>query len=334
MTDPSGPEVAPVNLSARQAKEKGLLTSGTCGRHGSISSASADLGSFSVSKLKATTASLGSTLFGLTWKRRDTPSGRSFCLLRASARRTPDTGYSSWPSPQASDGTGGGQAKRATNPERSNDLNDFVLLAAWPTPRASEIGRIRSEEAITRAKQKGGSSSLEDTVQLIVPIAAEPVIAPNASALESPIREPDTLAMPAREPGNAENAMELASWNTPRATDGSKGGPNQSGGALPADAVLASWATPTARDSKGANRRGFKDRSDSRKGEQLANQVVHEGPLTASGPMPNGSPAATEKPGQLNPALSRWLMALPEAWDEAAIHAWRLMPTRREKRES
>ncbi|MEN5204011.1 hypothetical protein ABE473_06090 [Stenotrophomonas sp. TWI700] len=43
-----------------------------------------------------------------------------------------------WPTPQASDGSGGGQAKRALNPERSNDLNDFVMLAGWPTPCAME----------------------------------------------------------------------------------------------------------------------------------------------------------------------------------------------------
>ena len=40
-------------------------------------------------------------------------------------------------------------------------------------------------------------------------------------------------------------------WNTPRATDGSNGGPNQSGGALPADADLATWNTPAATDHKG-----------------------------------------------------------------------------------
>ena len=34
--------------------------------------------------------------------------------------------------------------------------------------------------------------------------------------------------------------------NTPRATDGSKGGPNQSGGALPNDAAMSGWGTPRA----------------------------------------------------------------------------------------
>lgn len=43
---------------------------------------------------------------------------------------------------------------------------------------------------------------------------------------------------------------QLAHWNTLRATDGSNGGPGQTGGALPADAALAGWPTATTRDWK------------------------------------------------------------------------------------
>ena len=40
-----------------------------------------------------------------------------------------------WPTPQGRDGShGGAQAKRATDPKRSNDLDDFALLAGWATP--------------------------------------------------------------------------------------------------------------------------------------------------------------------------------------------------------
>ena len=46
--------------------------------------------------------------------------------------------FAGWPTPQSSDGSGGGQAKRAMNPERSNDLNDFAMLTGWPTPRARD----------------------------------------------------------------------------------------------------------------------------------------------------------------------------------------------------
>ena len=38
--------------------------------------------------------------------------------------------------------------------------------------------------------------------------------------------------------------------------------------------------------------------------------------LTDSGETPNGSLAEMEKPAQLNPEFSRWLMGLPKEWDD------------------
>ncbi|WP_287417721.1 hypothetical protein [Oceanithermus sp.] len=45
----------------------------------------------------------------------------------------------SWPTPNASNGSGDGQAKRFLNPERSNELNDAVMLAMWPTPQVDSF---------------------------------------------------------------------------------------------------------------------------------------------------------------------------------------------------
>ena len=121
-------------------------------------------------------ASLGSTMFSITWKARHTPSGRLIPAQRARAVHTSASGsigqlgwvsptacspnslrglgqdpqkraegghainiqdqvtLASWPTCQASDVTGGGQAKRADG--RSN-LNDFAMLAGWPTTAVS-----------------------------------------------------------------------------------------------------------------------------------------------------------------------------------------------------
>jgi len=59
----------------------------------------------------------------------------------------------------------------------------------------------------------------------------------------------------------------------------------------------------------------------------LGRQVL----LTDSGKQQIGSPAATEKPGQLNPAHSRWLMGYPAEWDACAPTA---MPSSRKSRKS
>ena len=87
----------PANLSARQARELGLMTSGTSGQRSIGSSNSAALQSSLESRLQAKTQTLGSTLYRLTWKPWITQSGRSRFRLRASVLRTSGTGSTGWP---------------------------------------------------------------------------------------------------------------------------------------------------------------------------------------------------------------------------------------------
>jgi len=107
-------------------------------RSGLISSASAALQSSLANRLKQRLGTDGSMIYSMRWSEKATPAGRQYCQLVASARRISERDYflgqSGWPTPQASDGSGGGQAKRALNPDRSNDLMDFAMLAGWPTP--------------------------------------------------------------------------------------------------------------------------------------------------------------------------------------------------------
>ncbi len=152
-----GQVLVPANLSARQAKELGLLTSGTYGPPGSGSSCSVGLTRSLESRLRARTASLGSTLFALTWKDRTTPSGFLIPALRASARRISDNGFSSWPTPSAQEMATRDldrlEARRAECKERTGNGNGFgltlgsqALYAAWPTPKASDCSGGRTTE--------------------------------------------------------------------------------------------------------------------------------------------------------------------------------------------
>lgn len=101
---PCGPDHAPANLSPRQAREKGLLTSGTFGPPSTTSSPSAALQLSLESRLRARALTLGSTLYRLTWKPWVTPSGVSRFRLRASALTKSATGATGWPTPRATDG--------------------------------------------------------------------------------------------------------------------------------------------------------------------------------------------------------------------------------------
>ena len=159
-----GPAHVLVKVSARQAKEKGFLTSGTYGRHGSTSSSSADLGSFLVNKLKARLNTDGSILFKMTWKVLATPSGRLYSLLRASRRPISDHGYGSWPTPTSNNGTGAGAQGR----QGGQNLQTAANMASWATPSARDY---RSNEGSVefhqkRAEQTRGKPLSEQVHQL------------------------------------------------------------------------------------------------------------------------------------------------------------------------
>jgi len=138
-----GPVPVRANLSARQAKELGLLTSGTCGPRSTTSSASAALQASLESRLRAATATLGSTLYKMTWKAWVTPSGRSRFRLRASVLRTSATGSTGWPTPRSADGeknvrTLQGALSEIARKGSPSDLCTASLLAGWQTPVAHE----------------------------------------------------------------------------------------------------------------------------------------------------------------------------------------------------
>lgn len=232
----SGQVPAHASLSARQAKEKGLLTSGTYGPPCIGWSGSVALSLSLASNLQVLTQMTGSTLYRLTWKPWVMPSGRVRFRLRASVPRTSGTELIGWPTPTAN---------------------------AWKHP--SNAGR------------QGGL--------------------------------------------NLQTAAQLSGWATPSASDSRRGGrgitEGMSGSSLAQQVKMAGWPTPTASDHKGGypggrirNGKISTDRLD------VVAQIAGPVRLTASGKMLTGLNAQMENGGQLNPALSLWLMGLPPEWDE------------------
>ena len=108
MTVPSGQVPVLASLSARQAKERGLLTSGTCGPRSSILSASAGLSQSLASRLQAVTVTVwpdlvSSDLEGAGWL----PAG-GYLRCGLPVRRISDNGSTGWPTPTGNSYTGAG----------------------------------------------------------------------------------------------------------------------------------------------------------------------------------------------------------------------------------
>lgn len=321
--------LAPVNPSPPPENAKAGAMIGTSGRRCFGSRESFALSESLASRLKERLASVGSMEFHQTWKRKVTPSGRSYWAHTASARRTSAKEFTGWPTPRTVDASNESISTKKARNERlkqegkskgcgSPTLPQIAGLASWPTPQA----RDGTGADVKRAN--GQRMNLNDY-------------------------------------------SELVGWNTPRATDGSNGGPNQAGGALSADAALAGWASPRATDvgrqrtpeaisrarAAGGGSVSLEDQAcltgwatpSSRDWKDTPGMAktgtspdgstrtrLDQLPRQVSGPIPSPSPAPTESSAEsrrLNPKFSAWLQGFPPAWIDLAPTA---SPSRRRQK--
>jgi hypothetical protein len=200
MIDLSGQDLVPASLSARRAKEMGLLTSGTYGRTSTGLSNSAALQSSLASRLRAKTDCNGSILYRLTWKDRVTPLGRVICALRASAARTSDSGFIGWPTPATRDfkgQSGAGRQERKGFP--SDTVPNAATLAGWPTPRAVDgEENSRTAEGAMKELARGKLSCVPGTATLAgwpTPLTADTSKGGNVSPRLGAMALPETLAL-------------------------------------------------------------------------------------------------------------------------------------------
>jgi hypothetical protein len=139
MTDPSGPAPVPASRGRRLVSPLAPTIRAIFGMAGSGSYDSATLSRCLVNRLRARLHGRGSTVFALTWSTSTTPSGRSICRLRASARSTLDSGSGSWPSPVVNDAKWSDYSYSQGNHDKpALKLGGVAKLAIWATPAARD----------------------------------------------------------------------------------------------------------------------------------------------------------------------------------------------------
>lgn len=332
-----GAALVPANLSARQAAGLGLLTSGTCGPRGIISSRSAALQESLASKLQAKTGSNGSILYRLTWKTRVTPSGRPICALRGSPNKgatvagficgngsisSPLTG---WPTPtvgnvnnsRAPDGIAYAERHLA----RPNSGSDLAIVAqgltGWPSPT---VGNATGGQKPPEGTSAAGKTPDGRKVTVALPGVS------SLAGWNTPVTN-DAEKRGAVDPMRGNGLSGQASWPTPVREDSESTGPrNGVCDTLPAAAKhLAGWNTPNCNtnDQPDDSRRGLGTLLGQAKlarvfAETIPNDCTGFLIMTPDGQTQTSYIAETGGGVQLNPAHSRWLMRFPVQWEQCA----------------
>lgn len=214
-----GPAPVPASPIPSRASSRATRTSATSGPYGSGSSASADLTRSLESRLRTRLDTDGLIEAQLIWRAKATQSGRRYFQLAVSARRIDATDCGLWPTPVAQDDQ--------------------------KSPEAHLAMKLRMGERDGTGANRTAITSLTVMAKASMWPTQTKACADGGQTSRSGARKGEMLLT-----GLAAASL----WSTPRASDGEKGGPNQSFGAggtpLPAQVAQTMWPTPTHRDHR------------------------------------------------------------------------------------
>lgn len=232
-----------------------------------------------------------------------------------------------------------GMAETGINPDgsersRTDQLPRQAALAGWGTPVANPANGTPEGFQERKRRQQARGVAMGDTVtdiQMQAHLAGWPTCTATDARKQGQVSPRPGMM------GLSETAP-LCGWPTSRATDAEKnvrtaqgpdresarkGGPQDQAQA----AHLAGWPTPMV--PKGGRVLTEDQLLTGKRADGSKVQIALENAtmlattsspcrLTATGAMLTGCSAGMESGGQLDPAMSRWLMRIPPVWDECA----------------
>jgi hypothetical protein len=292
-TGQSGPAPAPASRSARQAGAKRSTTKGIYGQSSFVSSRHEILSASLASKYQALTASLGSTLYKVTWITRVTPAGHSIPAQRASAHRTSGSVCIGWPTPQEdnANNTAGPSRVRGMANGGYLDLSVAASLSGWASPKERDF-KTESEASTSPERMAEHNPDLSKQAML--------------TAWTTPQKHD------AQEKGSADRVR--------------RHGTQHGCANLQDEVCLTAWATPNVPNG-GRISGNPEDIGKKRDGSKDQVGLENQARLAVFGREPIGyllGPNGWEIVpafGQLNPAHSRWLMGLPPVFCDCAVTA-------------